>query len=130
MRLSIVIFHTFFSGYLVDELNRIKCTFINKEGDVICGMVYFFSPDTTFQHTLNIIFALVDVNGSWTIDKIYPFGEGDILPYFGLAWDRGSFAYSFLFQRIYHTWFAYIGITNETNADIFLITVEDVKLSE
>ena len=97
MRLSIVLFRTFFSGYLVGELNRIKGTFINEEGNVICWMVYFFSPDTTFQHTLNVIFALIDMNGSWTINKIYSFGEGDVLPYFGLARNRSSFAYSFLF---------------------------------
>ena len=130
MRRSSGLFRTFFSGRSVGELNRMGGTFIDEEGDVVGGMVNFLSPDAAFKHTLDVIFALVDVDCSRTVDEIYPFGQGDVLPNFGLAGDRCSFAYSFLFQRIDDTWFADVGIANETNADIFLISVEDVELSE
>ena len=96
--------------------------------DIVSWLIYFLSSNTALENTLNIILAFCYMNSSRTINKIDSFSKCHILPNFSLPWNRCRFADLFLFQRVYHTGFTDIGISNKSDADILFIPVEDIEL--
>lgn len=52
------------------------------------------------------------------------------MPYFGFSWNRGSLAYFSFLQRVNDTRLANVGISDEANADVLLVSMKDVKLPE
>ena len=103
-------------------------TFIDDVLNVVGGVIYFLSSYTTLQNTINIIFSLIHMNCTRTIYEIDPFGQCDILPYFCLSWDWCSLTYFFLLQCVNNRRFSHIWIAHKPDTNIFLISVEDIKL--
>lgn len=98
--------------------------------NVISGMIDFLCSYTTFQDTFYVIFSLANMNSSRAVNKINSFSKSDVLPNFGFSWNRGGFTYFSFLQRIYNTWFTNVWISDKTNTDIFLVSMENIKLTE
>lgn len=64
------------------------------------------------------------------VDKVNSFGQGDVLPDFGFTWNGCSSADFLFFQRVDNAGFSYVWISDKTDTDVFLVPVENVKLSE
>lgn len=98
--------------------------------NVISWLINFFSSDTSFQNTVDIIFALSWMYCTRAIYQINSFCQSNILPYFCLSRNRSRSANFLLFERINDTRLSNIWISNETNTYIFFISVENIELSK
>ena len=70
------------------------------------------------------------MDSSRAVNQVDSFGQGHILPHLGLSWNWSCLADPLFEKRVDHTRLADVGIANEANADILLVSVEDVELPE
>lgn len=98
--------------------------------NVVSRLIDLFSSHTSLQHTLDIVFSLRNMDCSGAINQVDSFGQSHILPNLSLSWNWSCLADSLLEERVDHTGLSDIGITNEANADVLLVSVEDVELPE
>ena len=98
--------------------------------NVVSGLIDLFSSHASLQHTLDIVFSFRHMDCSRAINQVDSFGQGHILPNLSLSWNWSCLADSFLEERVDHTRLSDIRIANETDADVLLVSVEDVELPE
>jgi len=69
------------------------------------------------------------IDDSRAIDQEDTPEQGDVLPHFGLAWNRSDFAHSLRSQGVDDGTLANVGVSNESDADLLLVLVQLRELS-
>ena len=95
--------------------------------DVLTRIWQPLSPDDGLEYLLQLC-LLVIVHNTWAIDEIYPLGVGDVLPALGLSWNGGHLATILFHEGIDNRTLATVGVSNETDRDVLLVFVNNIKL--
>lgn len=65
-----------------------------------------------------------------TIDEVNPSHQGDVLPNFGFSWNRCGFANCLLLESVDDRRFTDVGVSDESDRDLFLVGEEGRELTE
>jgi len=88
-----------------------------------CSLTYH-----SLQHRIALRVVGVVVHHTGAVDQEDPLEQRDVLPHLGLARNRRSLADLLTTQRVDDGALAHVGVSNEANTDLLLLSMQHLKL--
>ena len=88
-----------------------------------CSLTYH-----SLQHRIALRVVGVVVHHTGAVDQEDPLEQRDVLPHLGLARNRRSLADLLTTERVDDGALAHVGVPNEANADLLLLSMQHLKL--